>query len=201
MSCAVEIPFILDIDTLLATPTCGRVRALARERTGYRTQQALFILFPEAFKIRGFLNFFLWRSYKAKMDDQQVYVRRIQKMADDGKKTSYVLQDNAIVSLKAGNIRKCAEKGCSDWRKGLEFLFPEAFERARIYPELIPGCFTKSKDGIPCLIRMDEDHARWSWIDLRTGQTSHSYPIYDFEELLAKNGCEIISKEEAFALI
>ena len=118
-----------------------------------------------------------------------------------GKKKAFAIRDHAVVTLTAGHLRNCAEKMCSDWRSGLQTLFPEVFERIRAYPNLADGCFVKTEKGTVFLCREDTSDHTWRSINLKTGKVGDWKSIFNFEALLLENGCVIITKEEACSLL
>ncbi len=91
--------------------------------------------------------------------------------------------------------------GNSNSRAILSCGYQPAFERGRLYPDLLPNMYMKDAKNNPFIIRMQEDDAKWAAINLKTGNRIGWKNIYDFEEEIFQLAFVIISKEEAFALI
>jgi hypothetical protein len=176
--------------------TYGAIRHAYREAWNRSTRRGLIVLFPEAFRLKGLFNRFKYNANLQHNSEPEGFVNReVMNMA--GAKKTFAMRDDAVVTLTAGHLRKCAEKMCSDWRAGLHTLFPEAFERIRAYPNLSDGCFIKTGKGTICLIREDSSDHTWRYIDLKSGKAGDWKSIFNFEAILLENDCIIITKEEA----
>jgi hypothetical protein len=180
--------------------TYGAIRTAYREAWNRSTRRCLIVLFPEAFRLKGFFNRFKYNATLQHSSEPEGFVtKEIMGMSETKKK--FAMRDNAVVTLTAGHLRKCAEKMCSDWKQGLQTLFPEVFERIRAYPNLSDGCFVKTGKGTICLIREDSSDHTWRYIDLKTGKAGDWKSVFNFEAVLLENDCIIITKEEALGLL
>lgn len=182
--------------------TCGAIRYAARislNEYDFNALRILATLFPKAFYVNGLIKNLLIRGGLRQRSAEDA-VREAFKMVEK-KKTTWKISDETPVSPTAGDIRMAAEKFCGETGRALRGLFPAVFERTRIFPDLLPGSYMKDENNIPYIIRMREEDARWIAVSLIDGKNIGHYPIYDFEEKLVEKGFEVITKEEAFALL
>ena len=180
--------------------TYGAIRHVYREAWNRSTRRGLIVLFPEAFRLKGFFNRFKYNSNLQYSSEPEGFVNK-EVMGVGEKRKKFAMRDDAVVTLTASHLRKCAAKMCSDWSAGLQTLFPEVFERIRAYPNLVDGCFVKTGKGTICFIREDSSDHTWRYIDLKSGKAGDWKSIFNFEAVLLENDCTIITKEEALGLL